>query len=54
MLDDPSGAGVAPLPLPSPGLSCPSDQASLSPYQSEMKNSACRPACALLLSSATN
>ena len=54
-LHDPFGVGVAPFPLPSsgPGLGA-FGPASLSPYPSEMKKSACRPACALLPSSATD
>ena len=54
MFDDPAGAGVAAFPLPSPGLASPIRRASWSPYLSKMKKSACRPACALLLSSSTD
>ena len=54
MLSTHPAQGLRPFLCPRQGSSRPSDQASLSPYLSEMKKSACRPACALLLSSATD
>ena len=54
MFDDPSGAGAALFSAPLSGLASPIRPGFVVAIPSKMKKSACRPACALLLSSATS